>query len=583
MPSMRVFLNASSVSHINELFTRQPLYDRYAIGRVQTSAALSRPANEPPSGRLRVRWLTGWLKRSLIVVHRWVGVVLALLFMLWFTSGIVMMYWTYPGVEDLDRLARAPRLLSAVVRLTADQAYARLGREEPPSQVVLTSFDGRPIYRFDGGNPNDSDVPSMVYADDGTVQRIVSPPMIDRSAALWTGRPIGSAVKTTVATIDQWTIGLRTSFPLHKYSWANGEQVYVDGEKAAIVQYTTRSSRFWAWLGAIPHWLYFTPIRRVPQRWFSLVVWSSAIGVFSSASGIVIAVWMLSPRKRYRHAGVPTSIPYRGWKRWHTVVGLCFGVVALTWVFSGLLSMGPFDVVDALVERTVGVDQARPSAAGAQGALAMVEAFSASGPLVLSSFADRTAADAIAAVPDFEVKELELGMFDGRPLYVATDFAGDTRVIPVSGPPTRSHDITAVMRAVRAAAGTSLADLRVLNEYDAYYLDRHHERPLPVVLAVLNDVARTRFYIDPRTASIAGSYSARGWVDRWLYHGLHSLDFPWLYRYRPLWDIVVLTLLIGGNALCATSLVLAWRVVMRKLQAAFSHRRVVSSDDLALE
>jgi hypothetical protein len=530
-----------------------------------------------------MRRLTGLLKRALIFVHRWVGVVLALVFMLWFASGIVMMYWSYPGVEERDRLAHALTLRASAVRLTPEQAYAKLGRDEPPAQVLLTSFDGRPIYRFDGGNPNDGDAPSMVYADDGTVQRAVTREMTDRAAALWTGRPIESAAKTTIARIDQWTIGLRASFPLHKYAWSNGEDVYVDGEKAVVVQYTTTSSRFWAWLGAIPHWLYYTPLRRDARAWSSLVVWSSAIGSFAAASGIVIAIWMLSLRKRYRHAGVPTSIPYRGWKRWHTIVGLCFGVVALTWVFSGLLSMGPFDVVDALVARAVGVDDAPRAGDGPPGPLAMVEAFGASAPLTLSSFAARPASAAIAAVSDFDVKELELTMFDGRPMYIATDAAGDTRIIPVSGEPVRSHDVATVMRLVRGAAGRSLADMRLLNDYDAYYLDRHHQRPLPVVLAVLNDVARTRFYIDPRTASIVGSYSARGWVDRWLYHGLHSLDFPWLYKYRPLWDVVVLTLLIGGNVLCATSLVLAWRVLMRKLQKALHRGRAVASENLALE
>ena len=54
-------------------------------------------------------------------------------------------------------------------------------------------------------------------------------------------------------------------------------------------------------------------------------------------------------------------------------------------------------------------------------------------------------------------------------------------------------------------------------------------------------------------------------MSRWLYHGLHSLDFPWLYNYRPLWDIVVITFMVGGTALCVTSLVLAWRVLGRKL------------------
>ena len=83
------------------------------------------------------------------------------------------------------------------------------------------------------------------------------------------------------------------------------------------------------------------------------MVWSSLIGTVAALMGVVIAVWMYSPRKRYRHAGVPTSIPYKGWKRWHTISGLLFGVVTTTWAFSGLLSMGPFPIVQRLTDLTV--------------------------------------------------------------------------------------------------------------------------------------------------------------------------------------------------------------------------------------
>ena len=88
----------------------------------------------------------------------------------------------------------------------------------------------------------------------------------------------------------------------------------------------------------------------------------------------------------------------------------------------------------------------------------------------------------------------------------------------------------------------------------------------------MNDAAHTRYYIDPKTASIVATYSDRNSARRWLYNGLHSLNFPWLYNNRPLWDIVVITFMLGGTALCVTSLVLAWRAVGRKLAAASSPR-----------
>src|SRR4030095_7873526 len=86
----------------------------------------------------------------------------------------------------------------------------------------------------------------------------------------------------------------------------------------------------------------FTPLRKHGPQWSQLVIWSSGIGTISALLGVVIGIWMYSPSKRYRHAGAPTSIPYRGQKRLHTIFGLLFGLGAATWAFSGMLSMDPF-------------------------------------------------------------------------------------------------------------------------------------------------------------------------------------------------------------------------------------------------
>ena len=87
------------------------------------------------------------LKRALIVVHRWLGVVLSVVFLVGFVSGVVLMYRGFPDVTDEDRLARAPTLDPARIRVSADDAFAALGRDEPV-QLRVTSLDGRPVYRF---------------------------------------------------------------------------------------------------------------------------------------------------------------------------------------------------------------------------------------------------------------------------------------------------------------------------------------------------------------------------------------------------------------------------------------------------
>ena len=465
-----------------------------------------------------------------------------------------MMYWSFPEVTTDQRLERLPVLSPDQIKVSPAAARAALGTDAPAGQTRLTSVDNRPAYRFGGRDGN-----AMVYADDGSIVETVDEAMVDRAAAAWAGRPLSEATKQTVEEVDQWTVGMRNALPLQKYSFADGQQVYLDADTAEVRQYTTTSSRIWAYLGAIPHWLYFTPLRKHQPEWFTFVVWSSLIGTITSLLGVVIAIWMLSPRKRYRNAGAPTMIPYRGWKRWHTIIGLFFGVITVTWAFSGLLSMGPFPITDKLTELTVPTPPAsRPNLAAA---------LRGRGNAALSEYEEKGPRAAIESVRHFGVKELEFSSFAGQPIYLATNGDGETHIVPVRGPPRSSFDVEEVMRVVRDAASANLADLRVLQNYDAYYLDRRRQSPLPVVYAELNDPVRTRYYIDPKTARIVGNYNTRNWVSRWLYHGLHSLDFPWLYNYRPLWDIVVITLMLGGTAICVTSLLLAWRVLARKLNA----------------
>ena len=524
------------------------------------------------------------LKRSLIFVHRWIGVALSVIFLLWFASGIVMMYWSFPEVAAEDRLERLPVLDPEQIKVSPAAARAALGDGAPAGQPRLTSFDNRPAYRFGGRGGT-----VMVYADTGAAVELVDAAMVDRAAAAWARRPLSDARKHTVEQVDQWTVGMRNALPLQKYSFADGQQVYINADTAEVLQYTTTSSRFWAYLGAVPHWLYFTPLRKHQPEWFKIVVWSSLIGTITSLMGVVIAVWMLSPARRYRYGGAPTMVPYRGWKRWHTIIGLFFGVITVTWAFSGLLSMGPFPITDKLTDLTVPASSApasqetgRVGRGGGRGPN-VAAALRGRGNATLSDYEEKDPRTAIASVRDFGAKELEFTSFAGEPIYLATNGNGETRIIPVRGPPRESFSTDDVMRVIRNAVGQNLADLRVMDRYDAYYLDRRHQSPLPVVYAEMNDPVHTRYYIDPKTARIVGNYSTRNWVSRWLYHGLHSLDFPWLYNYRPLWDVVVITLMLGGTALCVTSLVLTWHVLVRKINALLRAHFYSPDEDLVAE
>ena len=492
--------------------------------------------------------------RLLLFVHRWLGVALCLLFLLWFPSGIVMMYWDYPSVTPADRIEHAAPLRAASIKVSLSDALANSGSSQP-RQARLATFDGRPVYRFRGGRDE-----AIVYADTGEVQEEVTRAMADRIAAAWTSRSVSTADVDTLSDVDQWTLQQRAAMPLWRYSWNDGQELYISQASGEVVQHTTRSSRFWAYLGAIPHWFYFTPLRKHGPQWSSVVIWSSGIATVSALIGIVIGLWMYSPAKRYRYAGKPTSIPYRGQKRWHTVFGLIFGLGAATWAFSGMLSMDPFPT------RTGGPAGGRAAPVGE-----IRQALR--GRLQLAAFGPKDPRQALEELRDAPVKEIELVTVGGSPFYIATLALGDSRVVPIDGTAASQFDPRWLMNGVSAVAGANqIADMRVIDTYDRYYLDRRGRRPLPVVLARFNDAGATRIYIDPRTARIVGGHDSGDWMNRWLYHGLHSLDFPWLYEYRPLWDIVVIAFMIGGTALCVTSLILAWRVVGRKLTRLAGNR-----------
>jgi hypothetical protein len=474
------------------------------------------------------------------------GVSLCLLFLSWFASGIVLMYWDYPAVSEADRLSRAPVLDAAEIRLSTQEAYARLQTDLQPDRVKLGTFDGQPAYRFHFG-----DAESIVSAVDGKTLTEFPPEMTLRIASSWAGQPPAEAGVEENVEEDQWTVSEKFEDlrPMRKYSWPNGEQVYVSTVTGDVEQYTTRASRMGAYFGAIPHWLYFTPLRKRASVWARIVIWASGLGAVAALFGIVIGVSTYSPSKRYRYEGAPSSLPYTGQKRWHSIFGLIFGLLACSWAFSGMLSMDPFPRLQGETWDSTGARLAEALRGGS---------------LHLADFTEGPREALARLGSDFSVKEMELDSFAGEPVYLGTGEQNQSRVVPVRGNAAAEFDRNKILDVIgNAAKPYTLAEVRLVTRYESYYLDRRHRRPLPVIFVRLSDDKNSMYYIDPKTARIVQSYNSHARWNRWLYHGLHSMDVPWLYNHRPIWDIVVLILLAGGVALCVTSLVLAWRVLRR--------------------
>ena len=67
------------------------------------------------------------------------------------------------------------------------------------------------------------------------------------------------------------------------------------------------------------------------------------------------------------------------------------------------------------------------------------------------------------------------------------------------------------------------------------------------------------FTIDPASGALLQRLDADRRWHRWLFAGLHRIDFAQWLRVRPLWDMIVLGLLLGGAGVSLTGVYLALR------------------------
>jgi hypothetical protein len=300
--------------------------------------------------------------RILVLLHRYLGVAIGALMLVWFASGIVMLYVPYPSLSGKERLAMLqPIAWSRCCRnpsdpINADQPIAGAETEAVAGVLALQlTFPGR-VATLVSIDASGSEVPlDLLHA---------------RVTAATTARQLGvtPAEPSQHETIvrDQWTVSgeYDADRPFFRFGFNDRgrTQIYVSSRNGRIVLRTTAGQRFWNWLGAMPHWLYPTILRSHPRVWSQVVIWTSLVGVLLTAIGLYLGV------VQYRLRGKRLLSPYAGVWNWHHSLGLLFGIFSLTWVGSGLISMSPWGLLDggpgvqpAPEARSVTWDQVRAS------------------------------------------------------------------------------------------------------------------------------------------------------------------------------------------------------------------------------
>ena len=503
------------------------------------------------------------VRQLLRTFHRWLGAALCLLFLTWIVSGIVMTFAGFPSIHEREKLARASALRKEGIWI---QPPVLAGVAADADSIELGALGARAIYRVRTAARTTS-----VFADTGERLNLLDEHAAISAASSWLHGPI--AASTRLTEVDQWTpqADRYGELPFLQVSARDreGTQIYVSLVDGEVLQQTTTRTRFLAWIGAIPHWIYPIQLRRHAAAWRTLVIALSALGALASAAGLVHGIAIARFARRSTRGRRLSLSPFRDRSlAWHHVLGLTFGVFSFTWVLSGMLSFYPL-----------------ASSAESEPAARDVSAFRGA-PLDPRSFS-RNLVEALTECQRSlggDVKRVQLVVAGHAPFYVCADGRGASRILSADShaPPSPALENTRIASFARALGdGASVESETLLEKGDAYYYPTHFEPDLAF------PILRTRFtgglvtYVNPRSLRVERRYSSGGAAYRWLYHGIHSLDFPALYQRSWLWHPVIVTALLGASLLAASGIWVSLRwTAGRSSRRGRAHHATRSNPDL---
>ena len=466
--------------------------------------------------------------RLLFLLHRYLGIALCLVVVAWCVSGLVMKYVQYPEVTEVEEVRGLTPLSLADCCVWPDDfsdiEVDRFSVEMLGGAPVVRLAAGRGTYTLDL-----SDGSYLDGFDDAQAQRFATDAV--RALGLGDGARLIGLIDR-----DQWTVNgaFNAHRPLYLFAADDpaGTELYISSYTGAVVQMTTSFERIGNWVGSVVHWFYPTVIRQHVVAMSNTIIWTTILGLFLTVIGLYIGIKQLKRRRSGRWS------PYRGFALWHHYAGLVFGILTLTWLFSGLLSLNPWGAFES---RSFAPDVARLRAMDMR-------------------LADTRATLAHVATADLPAGTVRLvgEPFDGEVRVTAWSEAGDRTRLDASlaARPLTTPELERA--ATRLRPDATIAEQGWLREEDAYYYSHHDERALPVYRVMFTDGERA--YLDATTGQLAYAVDASRRGSRWLFLALHRGDFAAIVRARPVWDIMMWVLMLGVTAGAATG---AWLGVER--------------------
>lgn len=487
---------------------------------------------------------------QLVTVHRWLGVVLCLFIAAWFASGAVLIYVPFPSLSAGDRLDRASDVDTSRLALAPVDAIRATRVSQPIDRIRLIARDGRPLYVVQSRG----EAVSAVWADDGSAAALQTQEEVRKITADFAGRSAGRI--DGPLDYDQWIVhqGFDRERPYFRAQVddAAGTVLYVSQRSGEVLQRTHRAERAWNYVGAVVHWIYPTVLRRHWAAWDQFVWWLSLVGIAVALIGLWLGIdrMLIALRSRARKLTL-----FRGWMKWHHLLGLAAGLFVFTWIFSGWLSMDHGRIFSWPDPTAPQIDRFRG--------------------ITLSQAAGNASVQFIQGLGSF--RELEIKAVAGSAIAVLGTGSNQRIYDLPTGQPFAADVLPRPLILAAVQQGWpefNVRSVEAMASDDAYRQLRQSALPASTVRVKLNDPDSTWVHVDAASGEIVSVMDRGRRIYRWIYHGLHSLDFPGLVDHRPLWDFVVLSLLAAGFSFSLTGAFLGMRRLKRSVTKATAAQSV---------
>lgn len=479
------------------------------------------------------------LTRLFIKTHRILGTLLSILFLMWFVTGIVMIYHHYPSIHGKHALAYDGCITSGVIMPDSIMTLNNIDADSV-QEAELTGYRGITLLNIktNGGE-------SIFNAHTGAKVERLYKPQLDVIAQSWKSAAVVST--DSLNEIDVWLIGAYPfkDYPVYKYAFDDDDatELYLSSRTGRALQLTTAKSRFWAWVGAIPHWIYIKQLRATGrQPWTDVVLWISGIGIIMTLTGIVVGIRSVIMARR-KGKLCPYKKPLF---RWHHITGLIFGFFVLTFIFSGFMSLQKVPTSLVPYNESYSADD-----------FARGQKF-----ISMSDYA----ADAKQIIDKGNVKRMTWTVRAGIPIY-NVETADSSYMVnaadSVAQPFIVNEDICRRMASLSLAHGVQYK-VTYVTDYEPGYssVRQSRMRTLPVYKVATDDEYGTCFYVIPRNANAVYS-NDNSKLRNTLYTTLHSFNCTFFYNHPILREVLLWIMMIGGAIVSLTGVVMGYRYILR--------------------